>query len=167
MTPRDIAWTWTAYGAALALITIFNYYVLTFLPLGAVPMLLPVTAVAVGVLEGARAGAGFGIAAGIVLAAATHGSLLWAAGLPLLGWICGLLAQYVMRRDLVGFLLASLVSQLLYELSQILPRLAVGAALPALLRTAVPEYLWTLVFGVPVYGLCLFCCRHYGRIYHE
>ena len=72
-----------------------------------------------------------------------------------------------MRRDLVGFLLASLVSQLLYELSQILPRLAAGAALPALLRTAVPEYLWTLVFGVPVYGLCLFCCRHYGRIYHE
>ena len=153
MTPRDIAWKWTAYGAALALITIFNYYVLTFLPLGAVPMLLPVTAVAVGVLEGARAGAGFGIAAGIVLAAATHGSLLWAAGLPLLGWICGLLA--------------SLVSQLLYELSQILPRLAAGAALPALLRTAAPEYLWTLVFGVPVYGLCLFCCRHYGRIYHE
>ena len=72
-----------------------------------------------------------------------------------------------MRRDLVGFLLASLVSQLLYELSQILPRLAAGAALPALLRTAAPEYLWTLVFGVPVYGLCLFCCRHYGRIYHE
>ena len=83
MTPRDIAWKWMAYGAALALITVFNYYVLTFLPLGAVPMLLPVTAVAVGVLEGARAGAGFGIAAGIVLAAATHGSLLWAAGLPL------------------------------------------------------------------------------------
>lgn len=85
MTPRDIAWKWTAYGAALALITIFNYYVLTFLPLGAVPMLLPVTAVAVGVLEGARAGAGFGIAAGIVLAAATHGSLLWRRACPCWG----------------------------------------------------------------------------------
>lgn len=167
MTPRDIVWKWTAYGAALAIITLVNYYVLTFLPLGAVPMLLPVTAVAVGVLEGARSGAGFGLAAGVLLSAATHGSSLWIAGLSLLGWICGLLAQYVLRRDIVGYLLACFVSQFLYEGSRILPRLSEGAGLSALARAAIPEYFWTLLFAVPVYGLCLFCCRRYGRIYHE
>lgn len=168
VTRQDFIWKWLAYGVALALVTIANYNVLNLLPLRAVPLLLPAMAVAVGILEGAVSGAGFGIAAGLALSAAAHGSLLWVAGLSLLGLVCGLLAQYVLRRDFVGFLLACLVGGLLYEGGQIGVRLLAGTAgLETLLRVAVPEYLWTIVFSIPVYGLCYFCCRRCGRIYHE
>ena len=168
LTRRDLIWKWTAYGLVLVLVTLINYCVLNLLPLGAVPVLIPVTAVAVGVLEGARSGAGFGLAAGLVMAAATHGSVAWIFLLCLAGWVCGLLAMYVLRRDLVGYLLACLAVGLLYELGQVLPRLLSGGAGPAvLLRVAGLEYLWTMVFSLPVYGLCHLCCRKYGRIYHE
>ncbi len=120
-------------------------------------------------LGGPKSGAGYGMAAGIVMAAATpwqHGM-----GFPavcVLGWICGLLALYVLRRDFVGYLLACLVAGLLYEAGQVLPRLVSGAAgLPVLLRVAGLEYLWTAAFAIPVYGLYHLCCQKCGRIYHE
>ena len=156
LTRRDLMWKWLAYGLSLALVTVINYCVLNQLPLGAIPVLLPVTAVAVGVLEGPKSGAGYGMAAGIVMAAATHGSMAWVFLLCVLGWICGLLALYVLRRDFVGYLLACLVAGLLYEAGQVLPRLVSGAAgLPVLLRVAGLEYLWTAAFAIPVYGLYL------------
>jgi uncharacterized membrane protein len=168
MTRRDFIWKWSSYGLVLILVTILNYNVLTLLPLGAVPGLLQTLAVAVGVLEGAAAGAGFGLAAGLMLSAATHGSLLWVIALSAAGWICGLLTQYVLRRDIVGYLLACLVGGLLREVLEVGVRLLAGTAeLPVLLRVAIPEYIWTIVFAIPVYGMCHFCCQHYGRIYHE
>lgn len=168
MTRRDYMWKWLAYGVALLLVAVVNYQVLTALPLHAVPVLLPMAVVAVGVLEGAVSGAGFGVAAGLLLSAATHGSPLWVAVLPLLGLVCGLLTQYVLRRDFVGFLLAGLAAGAVYEAAQTAAHLLDGAAgLETLLRVAVPEYLWTAAFSIPVYGVCHFCCRHYGRIYHE
>ncbi len=47
LTRRDLMWKWLAYGLSL-LVTVINYCVLNQLPLGAIPVLLPVTAVAVG-----------------------------------------------------------------------------------------------------------------------
>lgn len=168
MTRRDIIWKWTSYGVVLALVVLGNYFVLNRLPLGAVPRLPLVTAVAVGVLEGARAGAGFGMAAGLVLSAATHGSPWWIALLALIGWLCGLLTQYALRRDIWGFLPACLTAALLCEGSAVLWRLlAAVAALPALLQVALPELLWTIAFSLPIYAMCHFCCRHFGRIFHE
>ena len=61
LTRRDLMWKWLAYGLSLALVTVINYCVLNQLPLGAIPVLLPVTAVAVGVLEGPKSGAGYGL----------------------------------------------------------------------------------------------------------
>lgn len=157
-----------AYGAALALVTVVNYFVLTRLPLPVVPVLIQMMVVAVGILEGAPSGAGFGIAAGVVLSAATHGSMLWVCVLPLAGWVCGLLAQYVLRRDFVGYLLAGLGSMLICEVLQVGSRLLAGTAeLSPLLKVAAGEFVWTMVLSAPIYGLCYFCCRYYGRIYHE
>lgn len=168
MTRRDIILKWAAYSVALALVTVFNYCVLTFLPLKGVPLMIPAMAVAVGILEGAVAGAGFGLAAGVVMAAAVHGSPLWVCGLAVLGWLCGLLAQYVLRRDVVGYLLACLVSCFFYTtLRGAVLVLEQGVEWQALLRVAVPEFLWTMVFSLAVYVVCRFCCRHFGRIYHE
>lgn len=167
MTRRDFYLKWTVYGIALLLVTVVNYYVLNHLPLGAPPLLIPLAVAAAGILEGARAGAGFGIAAGLVLSAAVHGSPLWVCGLSLLGWVCGLLAQYVLRRDFVGFFLMALAAGALRVLWLLLSGVAGGVApLSVLLPVAAAEQLWTLVFAGPVYGLFRFCCVHYGRIYH-
>lgn len=168
MTRRDVSLKWLVYGIALALVLVLNYHVLTFFPFVAVPPLIPVMVVAVGILEGARSGAGFGMAAGVVLSAATHGSVLWVCGLSFVGWVCGLLAQYVLRRDFVGFFLAVLAEGGLRMAALLLVGLMQERAeMPVLLSVAVREYVWTLVFAAPVYFLCHFCCRHYGRIYHE
>ena len=168
MTRSDFGLKWTAYGVALALMLVLNYYVLSFFPFISVPLLIPVMVVAVGVLEGARPGAGFGMAAGVLLSAATHGSVLWVCGLSLVGWVCGLLAQYVLRRDFVGFFLAALaVGGLRAAALLVLGLLRGTAELSVLASVALPEYLWTLIFAAPVYLLCRFCCRHFGRMYHE
>ncbi len=168
MTRGDFIRKWIAYAAALVLVAALNFHVLTFLPLGVVPALLPEMAVAVGILEGPVAGAGFGIAAGLMQTAATHGSAVWVFLLPLTGWACGLLALYVLRRDVVGFVPAALITALVIEGAQVLSRLMGHVAkLPALLQVALPELLWTAVFSLPVYGVCRFCCKHYGRLCHE
>lgn len=168
MTRSDFILKWTAYGIALVLVLVLNYYVLALLPLGAVPQLVPMMVVAVSILEGPRAGAGFGLAAGLVVSAATHASVVWAVILSLCGWGCGLLALYVLRRDFVGFFPTVLaVEAVLCGGAVLLHWLRETAGLAVLLRVALPEYLWTVVFAVPVYGICRFCCRHVGRIYYE
>lgn len=166
MTRKDITLKWIAYGVALAVITILNFNILGALPIS-LPLLLPMAAVATGTLEGPRFGAGFGIAAGLVMATAGHRGLVCVPLLALLGWLCGLLTQYVLRRDLVGHILCAAGSMILWEAWQVGLRWATGVADPVLLlRVAVPELLWTLAFSFPVYWICRFCCVHYGRIYH-
>lgn len=167
MTRRDIIWKWIAYGAALAVITIFNYYVLGPLPIS-LPRLLPMAAVAVGTLESPKSGAGFGLAAGLVMATLGHESLICIPALAAVGWLCGLLTQQVLRRDLVGHTICAVIVALGWETVAILSRVVTHVApLSLLLRVAAPELLWTLVFSFPVYWVARFCCVHYGRIYHE
>ena len=66
MTRRDTIIKWIAYGLALILLAILNYYILGPLPI-ALPLLMPMAAVAVGTLEGA------GFAAGAVMWGLGHG----------------------------------------------------------------------------------------------
>lgn len=167
MTRRDIIIKWTAYGVMLALLAAVNYYVLGPLPI-ALPLLLPMAAVAVGVLEGAGFGAGFGIAAGLVMSALSHGGPGCIPALSLAGWLSGLAAQYMLRRDVLGHLICCVAAGLCWELFQVASRLlAHTAPLLILLRVALPELLWTLALAIPVYWVFRFCCIHYGRIYHE
>ena len=167
MTRRDFTLKCAAYGVALAVITIFNYYVLGPLPIS-LPLLLPMAAVAVGTLEGSRFGAGFGLAAGLIMATAGHAGLFCIPVLALAGWLCGILARHVLRQDLVGHLICAVITICLWEVWQVAVHLARGTApLALLLRVALPELLWTLAFSFPVYWAARFCCVHYGRIYHE
>ena len=167
MTQRDIAVKVTAYGVALAVITVLNYYIIGPLPIP-LPLLLLCGAVAVGTLEGARFGAGFGLAAGLVMATVGHDGLACIPALSAMAWASGVLAQRILRRDLVGYLLCTLAALLLWEGWQVGSRMALGSAQAgALLRVAGPELLWSLAFAFPVYGIGRFCCRYYGRIYHE
>ena len=123
---------------------------------------------AVGTLEGPRFGAGFGLAAGLVMATVGHAGLLCVPAVSAIAWGTGLLTQHVLRRDLVGHVLCALCALLLWECWQVGSRLAAGTAdMGALLRVAGPELLWSLLFSFPAYWLGRFCCRYYGRIYHE
>lgn len=167
MTRRDLILKWVVYGVALAVVAILNFSVLGRLPI-ALPLLLPMAAVAAGTLEGPRFGAAFGIVAGLVFSAVGHSSMAWIPALALAGWLCGLLAQFVLRRDFVGHILCALCTMVVWELWQVGSRLVAGVApLSPLLKTALPELLWTLICSVPVYWIFRFCCLHYGRMYHE
>lgn len=167
MTRKDITIKWIAYLVGLVVISAFNFNVLSRLPL-ALPLLLPMSAVAVGVLEGPKFGALFGMAAGILASCTGHKGLYCIPLLALLGWVCGLVVQYVLRRDLVGHFICAAVAALLWEVWQVGFRLITHIApLPVLIRVALPELLWTLVFSLPVYWVFRFCCIHFGRIYYE
>lgn len=167
MTRRDIILKWIAYGVALAVITLFNYYVLAPLPI-TTPLLLPVAAMAAGTLENPKFGAGFGLACGLLMFTLGHSSLICIPALAAAGWLCSLVAHYVLRQDLVGCLISTVVLMILWELIQVVSfRISTGAPLSLLFSIALPELLWSLIFTCPVYWAARFCCVHYGRIYHE
>ena len=65
MTRQDFLYKWFFYGLSLLPVWWLELFVLSRFPvLGATPMLLPLAAVAVAVLEGSVSGAGFGLAVG-------------------------------------------------------------------------------------------------------
>ena len=167
MTSHDIILKWISYLAAMVLVAVVNYYVLGPLPI-ALPLLLPILAVAGGTLEGASFGAVYGGVCGAAMSSLGHLGPACIALLSLIGWGAGLAAQYVLRRDVWGHLICSVITALAWELGSLaLHLLARTAPLPVLLRVAGPELLWTLVFILPVYWAGRFCCVNYGRIYHE
>jgi len=167
VTRRDTIIKWTAYGVALAVIAIVNYYLLPPLPM-TLPLMLPMAAVAAGTLENPKFGAGFGLMAGLLMSCLGHRSLLCIPLLSAAGWLCAILARHVLRQDLVGHMIYSCIFALLWEGVQVIWLLTRSAApLPRLMQVALPELLWTLIFAVPIYWLCRFCCVRYGRIYHE
>ena len=167
MTRRDTIIKWIAYLLALWLVAVVNYYVLGPLPIS-LPLLLPVLAVAGGTLAGAPFGALYGMACGAVLSGLGHESAWCVAVLAAFGWIAGLAAQYVLRRDVWGHLICSVGVLLLWECWAVGSRLLARVApLEVLIRVALPELLYSLAFILPVYWIGRFCCIHYGRIYHE
>lgn len=167
MTRHDIILKWIAYLLALILAAVVNYYVLGPLPM-ALPLLLPVLAVAGGTLEGAPFGAVYGGAAGLVMSGLGHAGFGCVAALSAIGWVAGLAAQYVLRRDVWGHLICSVITLLGWEAWEVLHRLlARTAPIGVLLQVALPELGWSLAFVLPVYWLGRFCCVNYGRIYHE
>ena len=162
MTTRDFCIKWGVYALGLLPVWFLEAYVLNRFPVaGVIPMLFPLAAVAVGVLEGGVAGAGFGLFVGILADAISPGiSGGMTAGLSLLGAGAGLLAQYVLRQNLLGCLFCSAAALGIIDLIRVCWHLILGTApLSALLRVAVPEILWSLVFVFPVYGIFLWIHR--------
>ena len=132
MTTRDYCIKWGAYALALLPVWFLEAYVFSRISLwSTTPMLLPLAAVALAVLEGALAGAGFGIFAGM-LCDMTYGSN---GGMILLLALLG-----------TG---AGLIDTL-----RILQRMLLrGIPLSALMEVALPELFWSLLFVPLVYGL--------------
>lgn len=154
MTTKDFTIKWLAYTLALLPIWFLEDFFLSRYPLwGVKPMLLPLCAIAVATLEGATAGAGFGLFVGMLFDAmvpAVPGTMILVTAL--LGLGAGLLAQYVLRQDLVGCFLCSVLALLAIDALRIGFRLLSAAApLGAMLTVAGREILWSLCFVPLVY----------------
>ena len=74
--------------------------------------------------------------------------------ITLLGLGTGLLAQYVLKQNLVGCFLCSAGALVIIDFFRILRRLVLGMApLPVMAALAGKEILWSLCFVPPVYLL--------------
>ena len=163
VTRKDHICKWLAYLLALLPVWFLEAAVLRRVPvLGVFPMLLPLAAVAVAVLEGAAAGAGFGLAVGVLCDVVYYGTGgFMTIGLSLLGAASGLVTQYGLRQNFWGFLLCSGGCLAALDVFRILRRFLGGVAeLSPLLRVAVPEVLWSLAFTPLIYLVI-------GFVYHR
>ena len=156
MTTKDFLIKWLAYTLALLPVWFLLDLLLSRYPLlGVKPMLLPLCAVAVATLEGSLGGAGFGLGVGLLFdagAASVPGiSVLL---MTLLGLGAGILAQYVLRQDLIGCFLCSVLALSALDLLRIWARLVARAApLRPMLEVAGKEILWSLCFVPGIYLL--------------
>ena len=165
MTRRDQIHKWFVYALALVPVWLLDEFVLNRVPLfGVVPMLLPLTVVAVAVLEGSVAGAGFGMAVGLLWELAyPGGSGILVFGMTLAGMLTGSIAQYALSQSFPGCLLCSAAILALLDLLRVLRGLITHAAsLPALLQVAVPEFLYSLAWTPVVYLLFRAIFRRVG-----
>lgn len=158
MTTQDFFIKWGVYGLALLPVWFCECFLLNRIPiLGVIPMLLPLAAVAVAVLEGTVAGAGFGLAVGILCDAVyfgTNGAMT--IGICVAGMLAGALAQNLLRQNLLGCLLCSLLALAAIDGVRILVRLLLGKGeLGAMLALAGREILISMIFVFPVYALFL------------
>lgn len=156
MTRRDLILKWLLYALALLPILALDLYVLPWFPLfGTIPMLLPVAAITVAVLEGPAAGAGFGLFVGVLSDALIPGLPgAMTLGLSLLGLGAGAAARYGVRQNLLGCLLCSAGALVVIDLIRVAAGLLRGrASLLELLAVALPEIFWSLVFLPLIYGI--------------
>ena len=169
MTRRDYILQWTAYGIALLVVAGLERLIFNRIPvLGVIPVLLPLALAACAVFEGAKSGAGYGIAVGVMMTVGAGGGYWRLVVCAAAGLGCGLLARYVIRHDFVGHLLCSLLVLFLRMVWCVGTRYLTGAAsLPVLINVAFPELLWSMVLSVPIYFIYRFVCRRWGRQYFQ
>lgn len=155
MTRGAFLFKWFWYAMALLPVWLAEDLIFSRFPiLGVSPMLLPLTVVAVAVLEGSVAGAGFGLGAGLLWSALPAGGPPSVLLLSLAGALTGAAAQYSLRQGLVGCLICSAGVLGAIDLLRVLPRLATGVAqLRPMLAVALPEILISLLFTGPIYLL--------------
>lgn len=164
MTRRDQFHKWFVYALGLLPLWLLDAYILPRYPLfGFTPMLLPLAAAAVAVLEGTFAGAGFGMVVGLLWEAAYPGGFGGLViGLAVAGMLMGSAAQYVLSQSFPGYLVCSAGLLVVLDGLRLLRGLFTNAADPAaLLAVALPESLLTLVWSPMVW---LVFRRVYDRV---
>ena len=156
MTTGDQVHKWFFYALGLFLVWVLDAYVLNRITFfGIIPMLLPLAVVSVAVLEGAYAGAGFGLAVGLLWELAYpggFGGLVF--GMTLAGMVVGAASQYVLSQNFFSCLLCSAVVLGALDSLQVLWALFIQLdTLDVLLQVAVPEVLLSLCWTPLVYLL--------------
>ena len=124
---------------------------------GAAPLLLPLAAVAAGLLGSPGWGGGFGLLCGILCDAALGGGgLLFTVALTVMGFFSGFLGDFILARGFPSYLLLSVCALLLSAFIQMF-RLLVFDHAPVwpLVRTGLLQSLASAIFILPLY----FCVR--------
>ena len=121
--------------------------------LGAKPFFLPALVVAIGLFEGGVWGGMLGLAAGIGCALSMAGSpILFLVLLPVFGFLSGLLADFLINRRFVAYLLLAALALLITALLQALPLWIFRGTNPVpLFSVALLQTLWSLPLAVPAY----------------
>ena len=121
--------------------------------LGAKPFFLPVLVVALGLFEGGVWGGMLGLVAGLGCMLSMAGSpVLFLALLPAFGFLSGLLADFLINRRFVSYLLLAAIALILTALLQAMPLWIFRGADPGRLFTvALLQALWAFPFAVPTY----------------
>ncbi|MBR3554905.1 MAG: hypothetical protein IKN89_03240 [Oscillospiraceae bacterium] len=124
---------------------------------GAAPLLLPLAAVAAGLLGSPGWGGGFGLLCGILCDAALGGGgLLFTVALTVMGFFSGFLGDFILARGFPSYLLLSVCALLLSAFIQMF-RLLVFDHAPVwpLVRTGLLQSMASAIFILPLY----FCVR--------
>ncbi len=123
--------------------------------LGTRPFFVPALIVAIGMFEGGVWGGTLGLAAGLGCMLSMAGSpALFLVLLPVFGFFSGLLADFLINRRFVAYLLLTALALLVTAFLQALPLWLFRAANPGPLFTvALLQALWSLPFAVPAYFL--------------
>ncbi len=155
MTRRDWIVKWALYALVVLPVWFLELFLLNRVKLfGVSPMLLPLTAVAVAVLEGSGAAAGFGLAIGILCDAAYGTAGAMTLAIAFLGAAAGVAAQYRLKQNLTGYMICAGGMLLAIDAGRVLWRLFAGVApLSALVRVAAPEVAYSLCLAPLVYLL--------------
>lgn len=165
MTRQVFLFKWFVYALALLPLCVLQTMVLDRFPIqGVTPVLLPMAAAVVAVLEGPVGGAGYGIYVGAVYEMAVPGTgSLYLLGMCLLGCFVGILARNGLQQGFFGCLLASAGTLVLIDACRIGWRMMKHLAeLETMLQVAKPEVLWSLVLFPLVYWIYRAVFRRVG-----
>ena len=121
--------------------------------LGARPFFVPALIVAIGLFEGGVWGGTLGLAAGLGCMLSMAGSpVLFLVLLPVFGFLSGLLADFLINRRFVAYLLLCALSLIITALLQAFPLWIFRGTNPGpLFRVALLQALWSLPLAVPAY----------------
>lgn len=147
---------WLIYALGVLAVWMAETLFLNRLPLfGVIPVLLPLAAVAVGLLESAPAGAVFGLCLGVFADAVYPGIPGgMTLGLCVIGWLTGAMSQYRVQKNLVGYLICAVAALMGLEVFRSASALLSHLGPPsAVLFLAVREWGCSLVYAIPVYLL--------------
>ena len=163
MTQREHTIKWLMYSLVFLPVLICDVMLLNRFPiLGVTPMLMPLAVVAVATLEGSVAGAGFGLAVGLVCDALYGSSGSFTLLLPVCGAASGMATRYGLRQNVLGCFVCSLVTLVVIDLWRVSFRMFWGFDAQALLQVASLEILYSLPFALLVFPLNNWVHRRLG-----
>ena len=150
------------HGAVLAVLYVLQGMVFSRLRIfGIAPLILPLAVIGVGLFEGPTWGGGLGLAAGVLSDTALFGApVLFTILLTAIGMGVGLGSDYLLSRGFPSFFLCSVAGLFVIAFFQMFGLLVyLGESPLALLRVAILQTTYSLLFLLPIYYLT----RYLGR----
>jgi len=154
------------HAVVLAVLYILQGMVFSHLRIfGIAPLILPLAVIGVGLFEGPTWGGAIGLAAGVLSDSALFGApVLFTILLTGIGMGVGLGSSYLLSRGFPSFLVCSVAALFVIAFFQMFGLLVyLGESPFALLRVAVLQTSYSLLFVLPIYYLTRYLGRRAAR----